>query len=72
MTENNTETKTTLLDRAKVVGAKLTNPKVLAVVAVTSVTVNVLQGRAISQHNTFLKEHGLFDAFYDLASTEVA
>ena len=44
--------------------------KILAGVAVTSVTVNVLQARGLSAHNAFLKEHGLFEQFYELTSTE--
>lgn len=45
--------------------------KLLLGVAATSVAVNVLQGKALSQHNAFLKENGLFEQFYDIATNEV-
>lgn len=38
--------------------------RILGTVAVVSTTVAVLQRVGLNQHDEFLKEHGLFDAFY--------
>lgn len=37
---------------------------ILVSVAVTSLTVVLLMKKGLSQHDAFLKEHGLYDAFY--------
>ena len=39
---------------------------ILITVAATSVALNVLQARGISAHNEFLKQHDLYEQFYDL------
>lgn len=39
--------------------------RIVTVVAVVSTTVAVIQHVAIGQHNDFLRENGLFDAFYN-------
>lgn len=43
---------------------------ILITTAVVSITANVLMKNGIATHNAFLKEHGLFEQFYDL-TTEV-
>lgn len=43
---------------------------ILITLAATSVALNVAQARGIKLHNEFLKEHDLFDLFYELPSTE--
>lgn len=70
MTENTTPKQNPLAPAIAFVAKHKT--KLLVGVAATSVAVNVLQGKALSQHNAFLKENGLFDAFYDIATNEVA
>lgn len=42
------------------------NHKVAIAITVTAVTCIALNKSALRQHNDFLKEHGLFDAFYAL------
>lgn len=40
--------------------------KILITTAVVATTAAVLMRTGIKQHNDFLKEHGLFDAFYEM------
>lgn len=45
--------------------------KILITTTVVSTTAAVLMRSGIAQHNEFLKEHGLFEQFYELTPTEV-
>lgn len=40
--------------------------KILITTTVVSTTAAVLMRTGIAQHNAFLKEHGLYEEFYDL------
>lgn len=66
---NDIDTKPNLLTRAKnVVASRKT--EILVVTNVATLAVCVLMKSGIAQHNAFLKEHGLYEQFYDLATPE--
>lgn len=44
--------------------------KILVVSLAASIAANVAFKTGLSQHNEFLREHGLFEQFYDLVPTE--
>lgn len=71
MTEQTTATaKPTLREKAAVAWKKHER-KILIATTVTSTGVAVLMRAGISQHNAFLKEHGLYEQFYNIeAATE--
>lgn len=41
---------------------------ILITTTVVSTTLAVVMNRGIAQHNAFLREHGLFETFYNLTS----
>jgi hypothetical protein len=68
MTENTTPKQNPFAPIGKALNRYKT--PILATVAVTSITLNVVQNKGIRDLNAFLKEQGLFDTFYDMATAE--
>lgn len=56
--------------RTFVAGVRKHERKILATALTISVVGNVVMRSGISQHNAFLKEHGLYEQFYNLTSPE--
>jgi hypothetical protein len=52
-------------------GWKKHERKILIATAVTSTTAAVVFRSGIAQHNAFLKEHGLYEQFYELTEETV-
>ena len=63
---NDTVTTKPNLRQKAVAGWKKHERKILIAATVTSTTAAVLMRTGIAQHNTFLKEKGLYDEFYAL------
>lgn len=61
-------TKQSAVTRIKNAVVKYERPILITTTAV-SVTAAVLMRKGIAQHNEFLKEHGLYEQFYALATT---
>jgi hypothetical protein len=53
-------------------GWKKHERKILIATTVTSTAAAVVFRSGIAQHNAFLKEHGLYEQFYELADETVA
>lgn len=66
---NTTSDKPKLTERVAVVWKKHER-KILIATTVTSTAAAVVMRTGIAQHNAFLKEHGLFEQFYNLTSPE--
>lgn len=65
MTDLTVDPKPNFLKKA-VASVKKHERKILITTTVISTTAAVLMRSGISQHNAFLKEHGLYDQFYAL------
>ena len=65
MSENTLDSKPNLAQRAVAVWKKHER-KILIATTVTSTAAAVLMRTGIAQHNAFLKEHGLYEQFYEL------
>lgn len=61
-------TKQSTVTRIKNVFVKYERP-ILIGIAGTSVAAALVMRKGIAQHNEFLKEHGLYEQFYALATT---
>lgn len=61
--------KTSRFARAKNVYVR-NERRILLTVTAVSLTANVVMRTGISQHNDFLREHGLYDQFYNVPNTE--
>lgn len=68
--ETTPNTKPNLRTRA-VAGWKKHERKILIAATVTSTAAAVMMRTGIAQHNAFLKEHGLYEQFYELADETV-
>lgn len=67
MTENQ-PTKQSVVARTKNF-VKKHETKILVTTTVVSTTAAVLMRTGIAQHNEFLKQHGLYEEFYNLTET---
>lgn len=70
MTENTTPKQNPLTKTVNVLRKHKT--PILVTVATASVALNVVQNRGISSLNTFLKEQGLFETYYEMVANEAS